>query len=287
MVESAVTNLPNTLTQSGVGRRLELAMLAAQSLGPALLAVRGTSISGVEDGDQLKTSIDRAAEGWVLGWLESEFHGETVLAEERFSEANKSWQAPETYWTVDALDGTRSFIEGFPGFCIQLAWIDGGKPKLGIIVEPVAGRVYAAATGGGAWRLGPDGAWRRLGLRSISVAPLRFVDSIRPSGIVGDWLKTSSGTFVECGSCGLKLARIAEDSADLYAKRFRYRIWDVAPGQVLLDETGGQLGQWDGSPVRYDTTQVEWSELLVAPASIFSEAVQRLAVATSDRQHIG
>ena len=90
----------------------------------------------------------------------------------------------------------------------------------------------------------------------------------------------TSGRFVECGSCGLKLARIAEGAADYYAKRFRYRLWDVAPGEVLLSETGGRLGQWDGSPVDFRGPRVEWESLLVSAVPTFDSAVAELAQAT-------
>ena len=106
------------------------------------------------------------------------------------------------------------------------------------------------------------------------------MDSIPPKGIVAEWIRRTSGTFVECGSCGLKLARIAEGAADYYAKRFRYRLWDVAPAHVLLAETGGRLGQWDGSPVSFLGPRVEYDSMLVSAASTFDSAVAELGRGT-------
>jgi 3'-phosphoadenosine 5'-phosphosulfate (PAPS) 3'-phosphatase len=276
VVEDAVIALPESLRSGPFAVRLEVAIRAAASAGAALLSVRGSSGTAVEQGDQLKTSVDKAAEGWVLGWLEGEFPNDPVLAEERFSAAGVDWEPPHSYWTVDALDGTRSFAEGYAGFCVQLAWVEDGVPQIGVIAEPVSGVVYAGVRGGGAFRL--EGATnRRLSPLLRPPSPPRFVDSIPPKGIVAGWIARTSGTFVECGSCGLKLARIAEGAADYYAKRFRYRLWDVAPGHVLLSETGGKLSQWDGSAVDFRGPRVEWDSLLISAASTFDAAVAELA----------
>lgn len=276
MVENPVIALPESLRSSPFRLRLEIAVRAAASAGAALLSVRGSSGTAVEQGDQLKTSVDKAAEGWVLGWLEGELPNDPILAEERFSAAGVDWEPPHSYWTVDALDGTRSFAEGFAGFCVQLAWVEHGVPQLGVIAEPTAGVVYAGVRGGGAFRL-QGATHRRLAPLPSPPSPPRFVDSILPKGIVAGWMARTSGAFVECGSCGLKLARIAEGAADYYAKRFRYRLWDVAPGHVLLTETGAKLGQWDGSPVSFHGPRVEWDSLLVSSASTFDTAVAELS----------
>jgi 3'(2'), 5'-bisphosphate nucleotidase len=270
-----MTAFPDSLQASRWFRRIELATTAVTSAGAALLVVRGAQTRGQERGDQLKTSVDRAAEGWVLGWIESEFSSEPILAEERFSDAGVGWESPPDYWTIDALDGTRSFVEGFPGFCVQVAWVEAGKPRVGIIAEPTSGSVFMAAEGAGAWRVTREG-FERIHVAGDLPSPLRFIDSIMPSGVVGQWMERTGARFVECGSCGLKLARIAEGRADIYAKRFRYRLWDAAPGEVLLGEAGGRLAQWDGTPIRYDTAQVEWSSLLVCGSSLFPTAIKQL-----------
>lgn len=275
-MEHAVIAVPEPLRAKPYGPRLEVAVRAATSAAAALLAVRGSAGAATEQDDQLKTSVDRAAEGWIVGWLEGEFPKDPVLAEERFSSSTVAWEPPDAYWTVDALDGTRSFAEGYPGFCVQLAWVVDGVPQIGVIAEPVAYTLYAAVRGAGAFRLERGGS-RRLEPLSLPSRPPRYIDSIRPKGIVAGWMERTNGTFIECGSCGLKLARIAESAADYYAKRFRYRLWDVAPGHVLLSETGGRLGQWDGSAVDFRGPRVEWDSLLVSAAPTFDLAVAELA----------
>jgi 3'-phosphoadenosine 5'-phosphosulfate (PAPS) 3'-phosphatase len=160
---------------------------------------------------------------------------------------------------------------------VQIAWVEDGRPRLGVIAEPAAGAVYAAAEGCGAFRLagGRATALRVVEGSRLPSAP-RFVDSTRPGGAVGAWMHRAGARFVECGSIGLKIARIAGAEADVYAKAFRFRLWDVAPGDVLLREAGGWLGTFDGAPVRYDGAEVERRDLLAVPAAFKDEALAAL-----------
>jgi 3'(2'), 5'-bisphosphate nucleotidase len=241
------------------------------------MELRG-SISGEEAaGGQLKTSTDLAAEGWVLGFIEGSFPADRILAEERFERSGVPWPGAPTYWTIDALDGTRSYVDGFDGFCVQVAFIEDGTPRLGVIGEPVTGAVYVAADRAGAWKLAGSDAVRLAGSAARTRQPgLRIVDSTPPGGPVGTLLAATNGRFVECGSVGLKVVRVVEDAADVYAKRFTYKLWDVAPGEVLVRETGGRLGSWRGEPIDYAGTRTHFSTLLAAPDALYAELVGEL-----------
>jgi len=237
-----------------------------------LLELRGSIRGSEAAGGQLKTSADLAAEGWVLGFLEGSFPEDRFLAEERFDRDGTPWPGASTYWTVDALDGTRSFVEGFDGFCVQVAFIENGEPRVGAICEPVTGSVFAAVTGGGAWKLQGANAFRLTGSSVNAVSPgLRFVDSTRPDGSVGKLFERTQGRFVECGSVGLKICRLVEDQADVYAKRFSPKLWDVAPGAVLLAEVGGTLRNWDGTPFDYTGTRTHYTGVVAASHGLYAE----------------
>lgn len=272
--------LPDALGATPWTARVTTAIAAVRSAGAALLHLRGTITGAEAHGDQLKTSTDLAAEGWVLGFLAGTFPEDAILAEEQFERAGVPWRGARTYWTVDALDGTRSYVEGYDGFCVQVAFIEDGDPVLGVIAEPVTGAVYVGARGGGAWRIA-DGAATRLtgpGTARWPESGLRFVDSTRPGGPVGAMFDEVGGQFVECGSVGLKICRVVEGAADIYAKRFTYKLWDVAPGEVLLREIGGALGTWQGQRIDYTGRQSHFTTLLSATAPMFDAIVRRGAL---------
>jgi 3'(2'), 5'-bisphosphate nucleotidase len=253
--------------------RLTAAITATRGAGVALMDLRG-SIVGIESlGGQLKTSADLAAEGWVLGYLDGQFPGELVLAEERFDRTGVAWAGAHDYWTVDALDGTRSFVEGFDGFCVQVAYVSGGTPRVGVIYEPVTRSVYFAAEGVGAWKND-----ERLGVASATSLErgFRYVDSTRPRDRMGDVVTRFDAQLVECGSVGLKICRVAEGRADVYAKRFNYKLWDVAPGDVLLREAGGALSAWTGASIDFGGARSHFDTLLAAPKHLVASIVAEL-----------
>jgi 3'-phosphoadenosine 5'-phosphosulfate (PAPS) 3'-phosphatase len=266
--------LPDSLRSSPWADRLDVAVAAVRAAGAALMELRGTIVGEEAAGGQLKTSTDLAAEGWVLGFLQGRFADDIYLAEERFERGGVPWPGAATYWTVDALDGTRSYVEGFAGFCVQVAFVEGGAPRIGVIGEPFTGAIYVAAEGAGAWKLAPDGVTQLRGATAVTRAPgLRFVDSTRPGGPVGRLFAARQGQFVECGSVGLKICRVAEGAADIYAKRFNYKLWDVAPGHVLLNEVGGELGTWEGQPINYSSTRTHYTDVLAARRELYDELV--------------
>ncbi|MDH4359779.1 MAG: inositol monophosphatase, partial [Nitrospirota bacterium] len=67
--------------------------------------------------------------------------------EEGLQGTGTRWQ-----WTVDPIDGTRSFIHGIPLFGTIIALVDTREnvPVLGVIHLPMLGLTYAAAKGQGA-----------------------------------------------------------------------------------------------------------------------------------------
>lgn len=271
--------LPSEFADSPAAARLASAIAAVTSAGAALLELRGAALRAEEQGSQLKTAFDLAAEGWVLGLLRGQHAGDRFLAEERHAEQGAWSPGDGTYWTVDALDGTRSYVEGYDGFCVQVAFVEAGRPVIGVIAEPVARVCYAAAVGLGAQRLHLDaGVWQPLAERSLASWPQqpRFVDSTRPGGRVGELFRQRNARHVECGSVGLKACRVAAGEADVYAKAFRFRLWDVAPAEVILGETGSSLRLWSGRRLDYGQAPVEHENLVVAPRGLMPSIVESL-----------
>jgi 3'(2'), 5'-bisphosphate nucleotidase len=258
--------------------RLEVMRAAAVSAGAALMRLpRG--VKAKEVGDQLKTAADAAVEAWVLAYLRAYFPDDRYLAEEDFEASaartgNAEWDAPRAYWTVDALDGTRSFADGFDGFCVQIAWVEDGLVRAGVVYEPALDQLYFAERGQGAFRSRGDETVR-LSAHAWRERP-RFVDSTRPKEVAGRWFAQSGAEFVELGSIGLKICRVADGSADVFAKVLRFKLWDVAPGALILEEAGGRLGVWGGEAVPFDTKTVHYQNILATHASRFDDVVRGL-----------
>ncbi|MGH7558965.1 MAG: inositol monophosphatase family protein [Gemmatimonadota bacterium] len=269
--------LPEGLRDSRLTGRLEAAVHAVSSAGVALLRLRGSRLQTRECGTQLKTAVDLAAEGWVAGYLEGSYPSDHFLCEERFGHDPSGWRGSRSFWTVDALDGTRSYVEGFDGFCVQVAFVSEGTPQLAAIMEPVRDKCFVAIAGRGAYRLSLPGGERLSRLSEEELGRPRFVDSTPPDGAAGEIMRRLRGRFIEHGSVGLKLCRIAEGSGEVVLKRFAHKVWDVAPGDCLLREVGGFVADWRGRPVPYDGSTVHLAELLASRVSWRDALVARIA----------
>jgi myo-inositol-1(or 4)-monophosphatase len=166
---------------------------------------------------------------------------ETQAAPERHAEVG----AAHRCWVIDPIDGTRSYARSFPGFCVSMALMEGGRPVVGLVYNPLTRQLYHAIVGGGAWlderRLGvtdePLGCDTLLAIPSSRRGPMP-----RP---VHDWIDR----FVvrNLGSTALHLALLAAGAVDaVFADECR--LWDIAAGELLVREAGGQLISFSGQP---------------------------------------
>jgi inositol-phosphate phosphatase/L-galactose 1-phosphate phosphatase/histidinol-phosphatase len=80
------------------------------------------------------TAADRAAEEAVRALIESRFPEHGIIGEE-FGRVRED---AEFVWTLDPIDGTKSFISGVPLFGTLIALTRNRRPILGIIDQPIS-----------------------------------------------------------------------------------------------------------------------------------------------------
>ena len=93
------------------------------------------------------TLADRNAEEILRAKITRNFPGHGIIGEE-FGEENSS---AEWVWTIDPIDGTRSFIRGLPLFATLIALLHKGKPVMGVISLPALRETTWAVKGQGAF----------------------------------------------------------------------------------------------------------------------------------------
>lgn len=205
------------------------------------------------------TGADVACERALARALAASHPGLVVVGEES-APADGRLPPDDVIALIDPLDGTRAFAAGGDDFCICLAIVEKGEPRVGVIGAPARGIVYAGAIGPGgsvAWRaaVGADG---RL---DSERAPLAVRRGHRPPAALvserhGD--DASLALLDRLGavdrislSSALKFAVIAEGAADIYPRMAPTMGWDTAAGQAILAAAGGvTLDPW-GAPLRY------------------------------------
>ncbi len=185
-----------------------------------------------EKGDgSLLTEADIEANDTIISRIEGRFPVHGILTEEGRT------LCPDTrdIWIVDPLDGTTNFNWGIPIWGVSIALARGGDPVLGVVAFPALRRVYHATRGGGAY---------------ANNVPLRTEPL--PEGKDNQVFVTCTNTLKNCtlgipyklrvvGSASYNLAVVAEGGA-AGGMEFRPRIWDVAAGQLIIEEAGGFFG---------------------------------------------
>jgi inositol-phosphate phosphatase / L-galactose 1-phosphate phosphatase / histidinol-phosphatase len=89
------------------------------------------------------TVADRAAEETMRALIETRFPTHGIFGEE-FGRVRED---AEFVWTLDPIDGTKSFISGVPLFGTLIALTRAGHPILGIIDQPVSRERWVGAAG--------------------------------------------------------------------------------------------------------------------------------------------
>lgn len=213
------------------------------------------------DGVSVNASVDLEVHEFLARALASATAGIPVVSEE--DAAGRGGTRPAEYWLIDPLDGTASFVDGFPGYVTQAALMRGSTPVLAAVHAPSFGETFVAELGSGAAKNG-----QRLRVREKPLERCIVTDNYpSPRGVVVDLMGTLGiSEYRECGSIGLKICRVADSNADLFFKDVTVRDWDVAAPQLVLEEAGGSLSDASGARFPY-AGEFEHAGLLAASSS--------------------
>jgi myo-inositol-1(or 4)-monophosphatase len=187
------------------------------------------------------TAADREVETLIAEALTRQFPGVGVISEEGTSIPS----AGDT-WFVDPIDGTSSFLAGLAHWGPSLSLVSGGEVVAGAFYEPCIGRLWFTELGGGAWR--DEVRLRPADPGEPSARDIVFVPSGFHRGPQFAW----PGKIRALGSSAAHLALVA-GGGGMATGIFRWKLWDVGAGVLLMNEAGRQTLQLDGSsfhPIR-------------------------------------
>ncbi|MCK8464090.1 inositol monophosphatase family protein [Aliiroseovarius sp. S1339] len=121
----------------------QIANLAGQA---ALGYFRNLLEVELKDDESPVTQADRGVELQVRAYLKSHFPQDGILGEE-FGQSDLS---RDHVWSIDPIDGTRSFLSGHPLFGFLLARLHKGTPNIGVIGMPALNETVIGERGGDA-----------------------------------------------------------------------------------------------------------------------------------------
>jgi myo-inositol-1(or 4)-monophosphatase len=195
--------------------------------------------------NDLVSEVDRAAEQAIIEVLKDAYPEHAILAEESGSQGDS-----EYLWIIDPLDGTTNFLHGFPQYAVSIALMHKRVLMQAVVYDPGRNELFTTTRGRGAYlndrRLRVSKRIRLTGALIGTGFPFRelkhldaYMDMFR------DIVKNTAGVR-RAGAASLDLAYVAAGRLDGFWE-IGLSPWDIAAGNLLIQEAGGLIGDFEGN----------------------------------------
>jgi myo-inositol-1(or 4)-monophosphatase len=230
---------------------------------------QGLKIEYKGDAD-LVTAADRASEVLIRERVSKQFSSHDVLGEEQGLKDSGS----EYRWYVDPLDGTTNFAHGYPVFAVSMGLEhrsrDGDARIAGVVYDPTRDELFTAEKGSGALLNGkPIHVSNAAQLKECLLAT-GFPSHKRhknPNIFFYHQITLKTHGVRRAGSAALDLCNVACGRFDGFWE-FNLNPWDTAAGALIVEEAGGRLTRFDGSPFELNSRETLASNGLLHDALV-------------------
>ena len=182
-----------------------------------------------------------------------------MISEEAAS-AGRIPHVSSKFFLVDPLDGTKEFISRNGEFTVNIALVENGVPKAGVVYAPALRRIFWGEAGKGAAQGRIEGdiatGWQALGVRMVPEDGAIVVASrSHRDQATEDYLKSVRVKSLCSAGSSLKFCLVAAAEADLYPRFGRTMEWDTAAGHAVLAAAGGKVVTVEGPALTYGKRQ--------------------------------
>jgi 3'(2'), 5'-bisphosphate nucleotidase len=236
---------------------IETAIEAALEAGAVIMKIYKNEIEVVfKDDESPLTVADQQANACIENKLKP--FGIPIISEETKQlpyEVRKNWNI---CWIVDPLDGTKEFIKKNDEFTVNIALVENGQPKFGVIFAPALNELYYGLVDENvAYKasITPTTTAADVMNTAKAIAPAKDETELRVVGSRSHMneettqfmaqLEQQSGkkvTIISKGS-SLKLCLVAEGAADVYPRFAPTMEWDIAAGHAICNAVGLKVMQ--------------------------------------------
>ncbi len=227
-----------------------------QELRPALLANHGT-IAHVKKADNSSlTELDMQVEKELIATIKSADSTVGFFGEEYGQQGST-----DRFWTIDPIDGTEAFIRGLPFCTNMLAYIDHGEVQAAVIYNFVLDEYYQAIKGQGATC---NGVPIHVSKRDISHACIEFEIRHTEQADRDMYFELPKFSTVKFSAAGFGFCQVARGSTEARVSYNAYgKIWDYAPGSLLVAEAGGIVANVGHDKYTYENRDLIASNAVV------------------------
>jgi myo-inositol-1(or 4)-monophosphatase len=224
----------------------------------------------------LVTAADRASEALIRERILARWPEHDVLGEEQ----GLSDRGSDYRWYVDPLDGTTNFAHGYPVFCVSMG-LEYQAPDersagqrasrvAAVIYDPTRDELFTAEQGKGARLNGETIRVSKTAALKESLLATGFPSQKRhknPNIFFYHQITLRTHGVRRAGSAALDLCNVACGRYDGFWE-FNLNPWDTAAGVLIVEEAGGKVTGFDGSPFELNSRETLASNGLLHEAMI-------------------
>lgn len=205
------------------------------------------------------SEVDLKAEKVIIEHIRKVYPDHAILTEEsgylpgsNLAESSSAQriQEAECVWIIDPLDGTHNYLHGMPHYCVSIAVQIKHRIEHAVIYDPTRNECFSASRGYGA--LCNDKKLRVAPRKNLKEALLGASFSFYNEQSREKYMAVFQAFGNQClglrrmGSAALDLAYVAAGRLDgVWA--FGLQPWDIAAGSLIVKESGGLVGDMDGT----------------------------------------
>lgn len=219
----------------------EFVVSLLRSLRGEIMAAYGQIGHELKEDNSVVTKIDKLVEKKIVDALLAEFSDIGVLGEEHGQQGSQ-----ESYWLIDPIDGTESYVRGLPGVTSMIGLVENGEITQCYIYDPVEDVMYSAYKGMGAYADDKKIAVVERPLQRSIVAVSSAMPYKKPELMKA---MKEAGTFYISTyyGAGCKAVYLATGKVDgVVVHNSSGGMWDYAPTAFLMKEAGAVYTEFDG-----------------------------------------
>ncbi len=173
---------------------------------------------------------------------------------------------------VDPIDGTKSFLNGKKDFCISIALINYGRPISAIIYNPINEELFEAEKNKGSWLNS-----KKIHTTKTSKLENSKMCAFKPMFSHPAWKKPWPKMFIDNkNSIAYRMALVSSGQFDSMMALNTKSDWDIAAGDLLINESGGKVTDHKGNQLIYNLKNISKKSIIGACEGLHDKIIERV-----------
>ena len=169
-----------------------------------------------------------------------------------------------TFWLVDPIDGTYSYINNQDEFTLNAGLIINKIAIAGIVYAPAINRLFYSYGNNISYEINNDNEKVINNKKEINknlIKAVSYSNKLKPE-IIDIHKKLNVKEYKKMNS-SLKFCVVATGEFQVYAAEPRAREWDIAAGHAIIKNSGGVITDFDGKEIYYGKSEFKNSSIIL------------------------